>query len=490
MKPFKFSDYCILEPKQQEAYNHIGRGKKIFFGGARGGGKSHLSLAAAVAASLQYENLTTIIIRETAPELREVFIDNLEKFYPPHIFGYRLKVSVNVAYFENGSKIVFKPCDSPRAAKKIQGAQYQFMIIDEANNFDELTLHKLFGSVRRDDQCAFIPTVLMTGNPGGISDLYFRTRFITPDYSRWKPEELEGKDDYVFVKSMVSDNPHVGKEYKRMLEQLPDNLKRAWLYGEWNVFEGQFFEQWNESVHVVKAFEPPADWRRICGFDLGYTSKHPAVCLWGAQDPKTLTVYIYREYVMAGSTMQYIADIAEYFVDETVDAMYCDPSMWSEGKKDNYEDESTAFMFLREGLPVLPANNKRINGWRVLKQWLHWTQRKKPKLLIMDCCPNLILKLPMNRYSTDTRVVFEDLDTRGPDDEVDALRYMMVSGFGYPTSTYVTPEGEIKQEEDSAETADMMEAYMTTSYREAWKYRSRIKESYKRHVKQYTKAYY
>jgi hypothetical protein len=92
-------------------------------------------------------------------------------------------------------------------------------------------------------------------------------------------------------------------------------------------------------------------------------------------------------------------------------------------------------MFLREGLPIVPANNDRINGWRMLKQWLHWTPTRNPKLRIMEDCTYLIQTTPTLKYTNAVRTDIrrEDLDTRMADDAVDALRYAVISAFGYPS---------------------------------------------------------
>ena len=429
----RMSDYFSPQDRQKEAMKYIGKGFIIFYGGARGGGKSYLSHAVANIASVKYPGLRTIIVRETYPELEDVFISYQEERFPPDIFQYKYIPKDKVCVFENGSRLLYKALDSPRAARKIMGSQFQFMVLDEANNYDELTIRKLIGSLRNTNpDLDFKPTFMMTGNPGGISDLYFKTRFVNPDYKHWETGELKHKEKYVFVKAMVWDNKYIEQDYIDNLEMLNDSLKRAWLYGEWHTFEGQYFEEWNENHHIVEEFPIPDEWTKVAGIDIGYTKKHPCVCLFLAQNPDDGMVYVYDEYVSSTSTEQYIYDIKEMCDGTNVELIYADPSMWSENRKDRFDDESPAFMFTRSGLPVLPANNKRINGWRTIKQWLHWTARTPSKLKVFDRCSYLIQTLPMNKYSQNAITNYEDLDTRGPDDAADALRYALVSGFGYP----------------------------------------------------------
>jgi len=162
---------------------------------------SHFGLMEAVTQGKQQPGLTSVLIRATYNELVDNFIEKLALHYPEEIFGYHYVDKTKTATFSNGSAIKFRACDSQRAIKKVQGIEYQFMVIDEANNFDEATIHDLSGSLRRTSRIkTFIPTLLMTGNPGGLSDLYFKSRFVNPDYKAWRDYELRHKNRYIFIR--------------------------------------------------------------------------------------------------------------------------------------------------------------------------------------------------------------------------------------------------------------------------------------------------
>ena len=431
------SGYFQPFESQKKALKYIGAGIRMFFGGARGGGKTRFAIMAAVLACLKYPNLKTICIRETFNELEEGLIRELLENYPTDVFKYKYNSQYHRAIFSNGSRIVFKSCDSEPAAKKIQGLEYQLMIIDEANNLSQRVLTKLTGSLRRTKTLkGFIPTFVMTGNPGGLADFYFKTRFVDPDYSQWSETELKYKDNYIFIPSNVYDNPMIGDEYVEWLEQLEPKLKAAWLYGRWDVFEGQFFDTWNPNLHIIKEFEIPKHWSRACGLDLGYSTDHPTVCLWVAQDPIKKTLYVYNEYIQSTNNVEYINDLKGMMGGKYhMPIIWVDPSAFIIKEREKWSSESTAFTMIRNGLPLQAANNERINGWRVLKQWLRHDENNEPLLKIMDNCRQIIGNLPIlkfNSYRTNGRPE-EDLDTRQPgDDYADALRYVVVSGFIYP----------------------------------------------------------
>ena len=440
-KKTDISNYIKLFPKQQEALQHVGTGERLFFGGARGGGKSRFSLIAAILVALQYPGITIVAIRRKYSELEEVFIQQLKLDYPEPIFMYKYKEKHRMAIFANTSRILFRACDTESDAEKIQGIEFQLMIIDEANNFEEITLQKLTGSLRKSNRKLgmknFLPSLIMTGNPGGRSDLYFKHHYINPDYRYWNENELKHRDKYIFIQSKVADNPAVGEEYVEMLEALPHNLKEAWLYGNWNVFHGQFFEEWESSQHVIKSFEIPPDWERKSGMDMGFTDKHPTVFLWAAQDPETQDIHIYREAVLTGDLESQASIIADYQKNETMSMQVADPSMWDDTTKNKIGDDSAAFLFLRQGIPLIPADNSRINGWRIVKQWMHWTRRKPPKLKVHDNCPMFIEAIPTLKYNVSNTYNLEDLDTRQKyDDFADALRYLLKTCYHYPVNKY------------------------------------------------------
>lgn len=435
------TDYIKPHAVQADAFRHIGNGKIIFYGGARGGGKSWLSLAAAMTSSLQHPGLSTTVIRKTYPELQDVFLSKLERLFPSKVFKYKYIDRHKTCQFTNGSIIKFRAIDGVRDAEKAQGTETQFLVIDEAPNFPLDVIKLLMGSVRNAHIPTFKETILMTGNPGGLSDRFFKTHFVQLDFTNWTQYEKERFDMFVFVPAKVYDNPHIDqKAYIDKLMLQGETKRKAWLDGDWNTFEGQFFDEWEGEKHVVEPFDIPKEWRRVVGFDLGYTEAHPSVAVFIAQNPVTLDLYAYREYVSWGVVEKYVEDFKmHYKTEEANTIVFADPSMFDTSRRSHWSDESPAQMFMREGFPFVAANNDRINGWRMLKQWLHWTPLRPPKLRFFDTCRYLLQTLPSLQYTTSARtdVRREDLDTRAADDAADALRYAVVSGFGYPSIGYM-----------------------------------------------------
>jgi phage terminase large subunit len=468
-----------------EAFQLIGSGKKIFYGGAKGGGKSFLGLGSAVLVATQFPGIRIVIIRRYYQELEERFIQVLKEKFPSDIFGYKWSERKKTAFFDNNAKIVMKALETEGDVKKVKGLEYQYMVIDEANEFTEIQVEYLEGSLRNPDIPNFTATLLMTGNPGGVSDLYFKTHFVNPDYKRWRPNELKYKDKFIFIPAKVQDNPWLSSdnEYIEKLDGMSEHYRQAWLLGNWNVFMGQFFEEWNVDVHVIESKPIPKAWERQFGFDLGFTEKHPSFGVWAAQDPDTLDIHIYREYlraVPASSAELYASDIIELSEHEEISMAWADPSIFGKRtvKADGeveYDKDSPGYIFLRMGFPMMPANNDRIQGWRIMKQWMHWSERKRPKLFIHDCCITIIEIIPTLRYNSKLKGGnSEDLNTEQKlDDVADAIRYLLTSGYRYPTvgdykerdeSEYYVKERPLSEEEKEELKSKLSNKFMSSDY--------------------------
>lgn len=404
---------------------------------------SWLALAAAVYVAKKYPGIQIGMMRHTFNELEEVFINKLLANYPDNVWGYKYRDKQHTATFSNKSRIIFRSCETEKDARKAQGVEYQFLVIDEAVNFMPELIQRLLGSCRNAHVKNFKPTVLMTGNPGGMSDQWFIDHFVNPNYSKWEPGELDMVEDYVFIPAKVGDNPSVDSDYIRKLSSLPEHLRRAWLDGDWGVFDGKFFEAWDQEVHVIAERDIPKTWHICAGFDLGYTKQHPTVCLWGAQNPDTGDIIVFDEYVGVGAVETHVRPVAEINAIHGDPLIYADPSMWNKSTKLRESDSCPADMFAMSGVPFLPANNERINGWRMIKSWLNHTVRRPSKLYVTERCTQLITTIGTLRYSKGLGRG-EDLDTKMADDAADALRYMIISGFGSPLESDI--EHEARQE--------------------------------------------
>ncbi len=185
--------------------------------------------------------------------------------------------SEKTIYWPNGSTTAFSYLQSPDDVYTYQGREYEDIDIDEITQHEEIVFKVLRTSNRTSNQklvdMGLVPTMLLTGNPGGIGHAWVKRIFIDRQF---KPEERA--EDFDFVQAFVQDNVALLKadpDYLRRLEDLPETLRKAYLYGDWNIHAGQAFGELSVQTHVIDPFEFPEKVRWFAGFDHGFN--HPYV---------------------------------------------------------------------------------------------------------------------------------------------------------------------------------------------------------------------
>jgi len=389
---------------------------EILLDGTRGSAKSHAIIAqVGLDDSQKYPGLKTLFLRKTQKAASESFDD---------LVGRVLKNVKHVhntekVRFPNKSRITIGGFDDDRDIEKYIGIEYDCIVIEEATQIKGDNHQRLKGSLRS-SRPGWVPRMYLSTNPGGIGHVYIKERFIS------NPQ----KNTRRFF-STYKDNPFINPEYKTYLETLTGDLAKAWRDGDWDIFAGQFFSRFRNHIHVINplSFIPPT-WERFAGIDYG--TANPFCCLFGVVDYDS-NVYIYRELYRDGLTAKDQAQwISEARKEERISRYLADPSMWAKTQAGAaHMMKSIANIYHENGVPIMKANNDRIHGANVVRQYLDWEGeendvKKKPKLFICNTCSNLIRTLPSLIHDEKKP---EDVDTDGEDHAYDALRYMLVHTF-------------------------------------------------------------
>jgi hypothetical protein len=237
-------------------------------------------------------------------------------------------------------------------------------------------------------------------------------------------------DEFSFIPALPTDNPHLDQSYYIMLNALPDDLRRAWLLGDWDVFKGLAFKTFSRAKHVIEPIEIPDYWTRVIGVDSGYRA--PFCALFGARNPDNGRVVVYKEiYETELTDRQQARRILDLSDDKELKAMrYGDPSMWT--RKTQEFVTSSAQVYAQNGVYLQKGNNDRMDGKRKIDRLLMDMEDGRPGLLIFNTCPNLIKQmsqLVFDKYHT------EDVDTRMEDHAFDALKYLLSSVREYKKVT-------------------------------------------------------
>jgi phage terminase large subunit len=364
--------YGSPQPTQRRFF--MATNTHIAYGGARGGGKSWAMRRKLVLLAFRYAGLNILLLRRTLPELRENHINPLIK----ELAGVVSFLEKERAFiFPNGSRIKMGYCDNENDVLQYQGQEYDVIGLEEATHFTEFQ-RDFLTTCNRSTRTDFTPRMYYTANPGGVGHDWFKRIFIDKEYRKG-----ENPEDYVFVPASVYDNDELIKtnpEYVQKLEALPEDLRRAHLDGDWNVFAGQFFREFSKGTHVVTPFEIPQQWTRFRSLDYGLDT---TACYWWAIAPQGARisefcddvdvsgkVYIYRELHEPDLTL---SDAAKSIVDlspKTEQYAYtvASPDLWARRQDSG---NSGVDILTKNGVYGLTkANNERVAGWRAMHEAL------------------------------------------------------------------------------------------------------------------------
>ena len=373
-------------PKQQEFLTATA--KHIGFGGARGGGKSWAVRAKAKLLAFNYAGIKILIVRRSYPELVNNHINILRK----ELFGFaKYKDKDKVFNFPNGSSIQFMYCAKDSDLDRVQGTEYDIIFLDEATQLSEYQMKTITACLRGVND--FPKRIYYTCNPGHQGHAYIKRIFIDKHYN-----EYENPEDYHFIQSLVTDNKvlmETDPEYVKMLEALPYRQKQAWLYGDWNVFEGQFFEEFKDDpehyedrfwTHVIEPFDIPSSWNIYRSFDWG--SARPFSCGWWALDHDGVLYRILELYGWTGEDnvgVKWSADkvfkkIKEienehpYLKGKKINGI-ADPAIWQEDGGISIKE-----MADRNRVYFSKADNSRIPGWDQMHYRMQFDEVGRPMM--------------------------------------------------------------------------------------------------------------
>lgn len=370
--------------------------RKVGFGGSRGGGKSWVVRVKAILLALFYPGIKILIMRRTYADLWNNHVLELRKVLEPaKIATYR--DSEKAMIFPNGSRIRFGYCASESDVLQYQGQEYDIIFIDEATQFTEFMYNCLVACNRGAND--FPKRIYITCNPGGVGHSWVKRLFIDRDYT-----ESERPEDYEFIQSKVYDNTVLMEkdpEYVRMLETLPEDMRKAWLDGDWNVFAGQYFREWRDDIHIIDPTEIPEWWRRYFAMDYGLDM---LAGYWIAVDGEG-QAYVYREVYQSGLIASEAAQkIKELTGGENIEQWLAPPDLWN---RRNDTGRSVADIFMEQDIPLTQVDNDRINGWQDVHEWLKpydttdiitGEPKKAAGLRFFRNCRNVIRCLPMIQY--------------------------------------------------------------------------------------------
>lgn len=189
----------------------------------------------------------------------------------------------------------------------------------------------------------------------GIGHNFVKNRFVlATDYGKNLIIDDRSGKTVQFIPATVYDNKVLMESdptYVRRLESLPEAQRKAFLYGDWDAFEGMAFPMWNPKYHVVEPFKIPRHWKKWIAADNGYSD--PFAWIWFALSEDG-TIYIYREYTRSRDDVQVIYSKQAYNVREKCG--YIDEDTLE------FKEENIDIMVLGHDASAKPSYTKGANN--------------------------------------------------------------------------------------------------------------------------------
>jgi hypothetical protein len=431
--------------------------EEIFFGGARGGGKSYGIMLDFLYHWFKYgKHARGIIFRRSMPELEDL-LEKGQELLP--LFGFRFSAGRKTwVSTSNGATLKMRYLDRDQDAEKYRGHSYNWLAIDEADSWPSAApIDKLRGVVR--DAKGVKCRMLLTGNPGGVGHNWLKARFIDPAPPR-TVMRIDAHWNRVFIPSFLQDNKILLEAdpgyIDRLKETGPPWLVEAWLKGNWNIIAGGMFDDlWRDEVHVLDPFDIPSDWQIRRAFDWG-SSKPYSLGWWASSSgnplldgrvfPKGTRIRINELYGCTGKpnegTKETVASIVgrireiegafvvnqenpqkPVYLKDRVTPGPADPAIFAA-----QDGRSIADSFRTLGINFFAAETKsRVNGWQFMRNMLEASTKhpmENPGLFVFSICRDFIRTVPV--LPRDKKNI-DDADTSAEDHIADETRYELTT---------------------------------------------------------------
>ena len=390
-------DLRITE-KQNEFINS--EAFETLFGGAAGGGKSYGQLIDALLFALKYPKSKQIIFRRTFPDLERSIIRTSLEIYPREIASYNS--AKHVWTFQNGSIIDFGYIDNEMDVYQYQSAEYDVIRFDELTHFTEYMYVYMISRCRGAN--GYPKHIKSSTNPGGVGHSWVKERFIDiGPYNKIHKCRLESGEEItrLFIPSFVTENKFLMERdpgYIKRLDALPEKERKALKEGNWDIFDGQYFKDFDRNVHVIEPFDIPKEWDRYRTIDYGLDM---LACYWIAIDNHG-NEYCYKELYEPNLIISQAAErIIEVNGDDKIKYTYAPPDLWN---RRNDTGKNAYDIFRENGVILTKSSNNRVLGWYAVQEHLKIEEykdeqtgeiKKKSKLRFFNTCRNVLRTLPV-----------------------------------------------------------------------------------------------
>lgn len=440
MKRVKFNrDLANFTPRQLEALAATDSHKYVLFGGALGGGKSYFLRWFGARRLMQlfqwgFPKAVGMLACEDYPALKDRQISKIEVEFPAWLGRLHTDHKAYGRCFileeeYGGGVLCLRNLDD---TSKYQSAEFAFVLVDELtkNAYEKFTFlrSRLRWSGLPDNKCIFVAAT----NPGGIGHSWVKQFWMDKDFPPEWVSPIDFRGQFAYIPSKADDNPNLDAAYWATLQTLPENLRKAFRDGDWNIFLGQAFPDFSKQTHVIPWREIPPGAPLYMTYDWGF-GKPFSIGWWWVDGEGA--VYRFAEWYGWNGT----ADTGLRLSDSEVATgiREREKNLGIDGreivrlsghdcfsKRPDYkgggQGPSTAEVFAQHGLFLVcgdPTRNLKIRQFRerirIPKDGEDSSHPGRPMLYVYDSCKDGFIRTIPNLIMDERNI--EDVDTTGED---------------------------------------------------------------------------
>jgi hypothetical protein len=366
---------------------------ELFVGGARGGGKSELGMMWLLEPEyVNHPDYRFLVLRKNFVDLTD-WTHRFRKFASQFLPG--IEVSSNSIKLPSGGLGLIGHLASRDAYEKYVGHQVQKLLVEEINLVpDEGRYLMVLGSCR-----SIVPELrpqcMSSGNPGGPGHAWVKKRFV--DVCRDKPyTDPQSGQTRIFIPLLLKENTMLGSDYEATLRLLPKAIQAGWIHGDWEALAGQMFTQMPPLAMPYQL----TDMALYGSFDFGSSETgHSSFGLWNLREdkvPERIATWYHKLGHTAGAQALELADYVKSFPwtrGKLPRRVFADPAIFAKRKEIGVDQtpKSVADYFNEAfgadpNQPIfVPANNHRVNGWRIVQDYFsEHPITKEPKCVVWE----------------------------------------------------------------------------------------------------------
>jgi len=429
---------CLFVPVPKQVVMWECPARNILWGGAAGPGKSTGVRWWLYRQCLTIPGFEALLLRENYKQLLQTHIRRMET--EARLLGATLVKSEGVLRFPNGSLIQCGHMEDADAVQNYLSTEYDAIAADEGSQYPigelgEVPLLELSTRARSNKplvRAAGGAKFVIPSNPGGPTSQALLQVFVdhAPDFERYPAlQAVYDPANFTYIPATLDDNPYIDPDYLTTLALLPKWRYEQLRHGDWRIFSGQFFSQWQESHHVAVLDFDPATVRWTRSLDWG--RNQPGCVGWYATlgDGRVYKRFDWKfrgldEPDVAKGILKIDAELGITTVAYTAADPAIDNKTGSTHRDGQFLGQSIMETLRHYGVPCIKADNDRFNGWQRFQAFLRDAPDGRPWFMCHPDAKYTVRSIPNARSDKKNP---DDVDTNGDDHAIDETRYQFMS---------------------------------------------------------------